>query len=253
MDEVTRTLIDATDRLDQSAAALDVAFADTYALQAKYDAAMRKMTDLIKAREQNWDATARSALASLAGRQGVNRRALEKQQQQLNKARQTYELHSDSLSRLTELYADQLTALRVSTTQRERRERGLIRCFERFILRELHKVEAPGDETFDHPEGSHSYIIMDASRFLNLMIELDTYLTCDSDFAMASGRYRPVKFLEVGSGPGRNMGFFGEGLYAAGGIWDRPYATHTGVFMGLEPTGTRITLIDDAGDLTRLG
>ncbi|MEM6284659.1 MAG: ester cyclase [Chloroflexota bacterium] len=45
-------------------------------------------------------------------------------------------------------------------------------------------------------------------------------------------------------GPGRNMGFFGEGLYAAGGIWDRPYATHTGVFMGLEPTGTRITLRD---------
>lgn len=45
-------------------------------------------------------------------------------------------------------------------------------------------------------------------------------------------------------GPGRTMGFVAEGSYAAGGIWDRPYATHTGQFLGLAPTGTAFTIRD---------
>ncbi|MEM7346329.1 MAG: ester cyclase [Chloroflexota bacterium] len=45
-------------------------------------------------------------------------------------------------------------------------------------------------------------------------------------------------------GSGRTMGFFGEGMYAAGGIWDRPYATHTGDYLGYAPTGKRLTLRD---------
>ncbi|MEL6269419.1 MAG: ester cyclase [Chloroflexota bacterium] len=45
-------------------------------------------------------------------------------------------------------------------------------------------------------------------------------------------------------GPGRMMGFIAEGPYAAGGIWGKTYATHTGVFMGLEPTGKTYTIRD---------
>lgn len=45
-------------------------------------------------------------------------------------------------------------------------------------------------------------------------------------------------------GAGRRMGFVGEGMYAAGGIWDWTYATHTGSYLGLEPTGKAITIRD---------
>lgn len=45
-------------------------------------------------------------------------------------------------------------------------------------------------------------------------------------------------------GPGRTMGFVAEGNYAAGGIWDRPYATHTNRYLGFEPTGVRFRLRD---------
>lgn len=45
-------------------------------------------------------------------------------------------------------------------------------------------------------------------------------------------------------GPGRTMGFVAEGLYAAGGVWDRPYATHLGEFLGLAPTGVQFTIRD---------
>ena len=40
------------------------------------------------------------------------------------------------------------------------------------------------------------------------------------------------------------MGFVAEGMYAAGGIWDVPYATHTGEYLGLAPTGIQITIRD---------
>jgi predicted ester cyclase len=46
-------------------------------------------------------------------------------------------------------------------------------------------------------------------------------------------------------GPGRTMGFVAEGNYAAGGIWDRPYATHTGEFRGMDhPTNVHFTIRD---------
>ncbi len=40
------------------------------------------------------------------------------------------------------------------------------------------------------------------------------------------------------------MGFVAEGMYAAGGIWDWSYATHTGEYLGLAPTGISITVRD---------
>ncbi len=45
-------------------------------------------------------------------------------------------------------------------------------------------------------------------------------------------------------GPGRTMGFVAEGNFAAGGIWDRPYATHTGDFLGCAPTNVHFTIRD---------
>ncbi|MCP4198105.1 MAG: ester cyclase [Proteobacteria bacterium] len=45
-------------------------------------------------------------------------------------------------------------------------------------------------------------------------------------------------------GPGRSMGFVAEGHYAAGGIWDRPYATHSGGYVGLAPTHVHLTIRD---------
>lgn len=45
-------------------------------------------------------------------------------------------------------------------------------------------------------------------------------------------------------GSGRRMGFIAEGMYAAGGIWDWTYATHTGDYLGLASTGVRFTIRD---------
>ena len=43
---------------------------------------------------------------------------------------------------------------------------------------------------------------------------------------------------------GRRMGLVAEGNCAAGGIWDWSYATHTGEYLGLAPTGIHFTIRD---------
>jgi len=49
--------------------------------------------------------------------------------------------------------------------------------------------------------------------------------------------------LDVERG-GRNMGFFGEGLYACGGIWDSAFSYSNGEYAGIPANGKLITLRD---------
>jgi len=51
------------------------------------------------------------------------------------------------------------------------------------------------------------------------------------------------RHLDVERG-GRNMGFFGEGLYACGGIWDSAFSYSNGDYAGIPATGELITLRD---------
>ena len=43
---------------------------------------------------------------------------------------------------------------------------------------------------------------------------------------------------------GRNMGFLGEGLYAAGGIWNQEFSMHHGEYQGVPATGKLMRLRD---------
>ncbi len=43
---------------------------------------------------------------------------------------------------------------------------------------------------------------------------------------------------------GRSIFFVAEGHYAAGGIWGRPHATHSGGYVGLAPTRVHFTIPD---------
>ena len=45
-------------------------------------------------------------------------------------------------------------------------------------------------------------------------------------------------------GDGRVMGFFGEGHYGCGGIWDVEFSHHHGTYAGIPPTGKLLTIRD---------
>lgn len=204
MDDYTLTLQAAAAKLQDSADALDQAYELMHSFQSKHDAAIKKITDLMKQREKSWDAKASAALASYSAKQALNHRALLKQQNYVERARRTYETHRKSFDRLNDLYRDQLTQNRHLSQRQDRRERALIRTFERMIQKLYVQSDAPAGD-FTLPTESHSYVALDADRFLNMLIDLDGFLTADPEYAVAAGRYRPVSFLEVGCGQGRNM------------------------------------------------
>ena len=204
MDDQTLTLQAAAAKMQESAEALDQAYELMHSYQSKHDAAIKKITDLMKQREKTWDATASAALSSYTAKQSLHHRALLKQQNYVERARRAYETHRNSFERLSDLYRDQLTQTRYLRHRQDRRERALARTFERMV----HKLYSGPDQReggFKVPLESHSYIAMDAGQFLNMLMDLDGYLTGDPEYAVASGRYRPVSFLEVGCGQGRNM------------------------------------------------
>ena len=64
---------------------------------------------------------------------------------------------------------------------------------------------AETQDDFELPEGAYDYIPLNVMRFLTLLMDAHELLSLDPDFAMPGHLYRPVKFLEVGCGTGRNI------------------------------------------------
>lgn len=55
------------------------------------------------------------------------------------------------------------------------------------------------------PEGSFDYVPINLAMFLRDLRQVDRALEQDPDYACHGTRYRPVRFLEVGCGHGRNL------------------------------------------------
>ena len=207
MNDVTRAFQRAAFRLEETAARLDTVVAETIAMQSRHDDLTKRMVDLVKSREQNWDATARSALNSLSGKHSLQHRKLERQNDALAKALSAYREDRAAFDTLSDQYADRLVEQKALSRDRQRREAAMMRAYQGL----MHDFwpgkgkQYPGAADFKTPETSHSYIALDIPRFLNQLIHLDGMLSTDPDFADDSRRYRPVSFLEVGCAHGRNI------------------------------------------------
>jgi SAM-dependent methyltransferase len=204
LDDITITLQDAAAPMQASAEALDEAQGQLHILQGKHDATVKKIAETLKQQESAPQNRASATLAALIVKQTAQLRTLTKQQALTDRARRTYETHHKSFERLGALYTDRLQQARYLRHRQDRRERALIRTFER-LIQQIYAKQVQRDDGFELPQDSHSYIALDAARFLDMLMDLDGFLTGDPDYAVASGRYRPVSFLEVGCGQGRNM------------------------------------------------
>ena len=206
MDKATRTTLSAAVRLQDAASALEEAIGDLNATQAKHDVTVKRILDMVKPRLDAQDAGGKAALSALGGRQSVQQRGLEKQKDGLARIRTRFEQKNAAFSDVIDRYLDRLVRLDSSSRERERMETAAYRIIERMIYDAWpgrQRIEQ--GEFFRQPEGSHSYIALDIPRFLKLLIQLDAALSLDPDYAAAAGRYRPVSFLEVGCGQGRNI------------------------------------------------
>lgn len=116
-------------------------------------------------------------------------------------------------------YSNQLAAFEQMTAKNSRRmaegaadalalrqcSGALHRVFEGMVNRRLKSTAASVESDFELPEQSYDYIPFPIQRYLETLMRMDEYLSVDPDYAHGTLRYRPVAFLEVGCGTGRNL------------------------------------------------
>ncbi|MEX0283944.1 MAG: class I SAM-dependent methyltransferase [Paracoccaceae bacterium] len=87
------------------------------------------------------------------------------------------------------------------------RENAALDRVVRHLVRSISAKSVPADseKNFEVPEDSHDYIAIGIPYFMEMQCRLDGILTLDPDYEHPTQRYRPISFLEVGSGSGRNM------------------------------------------------
>ena len=198
----------AAQRMSAAARALNAAVRDADTTQGKHDDCVRRLVDLVKGRPEKWDATARAALSSLSGKQSVLSRKLTRLRQEIDDAQEAYDREVRDFGELSDLFEERIRREQAETRTLRRRESALCRTIDQTVFDFYPGKGTTGfeDTGFRLPEESHGYIALEIPRFLNLLLHLDGFLKLDPDYATEDGkRYRPVSFLEVGCGQGRNL------------------------------------------------
>lgn len=134
------------------------------------------------------------------------KKTLTRSKNQIGKSRdrleQTLDDFGDTMSTYNALLAEHsaaVTAERQVTAASQRVLSGLIG---QLVAERQEETEHLPDEI---PDVSHGYIPYPVPQFLELLLRVDLHLSNDPDFDDPEEKYRPVRFLEIGAGRGRNM------------------------------------------------
>lgn len=104
------------------------------------------------------------------------------------------------------LHLDAVDGFRSALVGAERRAGALGRALDALVDRSFASAavqSAIADATRD--PGQFGYVPLPVQSFLDHLMELDAALAADAEYAIPEKRYRPVRFLEIGAGPGRNL------------------------------------------------
>lgn len=205
MDAPTRTFLAAALALDKAASELEQEIQTSLAHQSKHNSATKRILDLIKTQEKLLPPNLKSTIASLNGKRAIHFRGIEKQSNRLSKAIARYQQMQSAFTCVADHFSDRVSQVSTSFRNRALRDNAQYRIIERLIKSAIEKELHPDAVRFENPTGSHAYIPIDIPRFLDLLIELDALLSIDPDHAAPTDKYKPVRFLEVGCGQGRNI------------------------------------------------
>lgn len=192
-------LADALDDLTEANEALDLT-------RDRLNKLERQTTDLFESVLGDKGARANSLLQSTRHRFRNLRNTLLRSQRACDRARNTFETRigrfEDTLEKHNRLQA--AGALEAVTRHRtgaafQRALRGLIQ------LRLTEQADQMTLGNFVLPEESHSYIAYSLEGFVEALMRVDELLTDDPAYHSQTDPYRPVSFLEVGCGHGRNL------------------------------------------------
>lgn len=175
--------------------------------QKKLDTLGNRIVGLAKTNSADWNVTARSALTSLNARLTLQQKALDQSRAAFTTARDAVAATGKAHDLALEQYRERELARYQAMQVMMRRQGALGRILNSMV--EMRRREAgmpdPDSQEYVLMQGAYDYIPFDINRFIDLLGRLDTLLSLDPDYRHPTLRYRPIRFLEAGAGPGRNV------------------------------------------------
>lgn len=202
----------ATLRLDEAVTELDATLERQNLIQKRANTLAKQIDTLLQTQTRIWTATTHDKLLAAQARFAREQKFLDKARRSVAKAQiacdAALDRYTDAFDRQSAAHVELRSALEGRHRQNAALCRALQNLFDRRWMAVWQEHEQGGHALgFDMPGGSHDYIPLDIPRFLDLLTHLDRHLSADPAYTDPDGaaRYRPVSFLEVGCGSGRNL------------------------------------------------
>ncbi len=198
-----------TDEFHTALAALDAAMIEVDDLQRKFDRVSSRIETLLVNTTKSPRADLGANLRSLNARSEVLRKALERARKGYAGARRGYHRAAQRHSAYHARHDQSLESAQAALADAERCKAALNRSLAALLdHRSGDGAMLPTAEerqSLPGHDGSYGYIQIDSARFFDMLIGLDRLLTLDPEYEHPDRRYRPVSFVEVGCGTGRNL------------------------------------------------
>lgn len=195
----------ASSRLHAALGALDSAMIELDEVQRKFDSVSGRIDTLLVNTAKSPTANLGASLRSLNARSEVLRKALDRARRNFASARKGYHQASQAYASKHEQHADALTVARMELADSERCKGALARSLAAWLDPKDLASGTQDAQTLKGHEGSYGYLPINPARFFDLLIVLERVLALDPDYDDPVLRHRPVRFLDVGCGTGRNL------------------------------------------------
>lgn len=211
MDPFTPRLTQATLDLDRAINALERAIIDRNVLEKRIEQSWKKLSAVMKALDRKWDHARHASYRRLHAKHSALQRSLTTAQVVCTNRRQDFHDMRDAYDAARFALSASVVERTADMDHLHRSHGALNRAFGHMVNRARQGAEADVDTTgYEARPGAYGYIPFDVPRFLSMLVRLDQLLQDDPDYTAEEARYRPVSFLEVGCGPGRNLLIFKE-------------------------------------------
>lgn len=195
----------ASSRLHAALGVLDSALIELDELQRKFDSVSGRINTLLVNTAKSPSANLGANLRSLNARSEVLRKALDRARRNFASARKGYHQASQAYSSKHEQHTDALTIARMELANSERCKGALSRSISAWLDPKDLASGTQNVQALKGHEGSFGYLPINPARFFDLLILLERVLALDPDYDDPVLRHRPVRFLDVGCGTGRNL------------------------------------------------
>lgn len=195
----------ASSRLHAALGTLDSAMIELDEVQKKFDAVSGRIDTLLVNTTKSPSANLGANLRSLNARSEMLRKALDRARRNFASARKGYHQASQAYASKHEQHTDALALAQVELAEAERCKGALSRSISAWLDPKDLARGTQDVQTLKGHEGSFGYLPINPARFFDLLILIERVLALDPDYDDPALRHRPVRFLDVGCGTGRNL------------------------------------------------